>query len=57
MKFLEIKAELIETDEQVKNYGGKVGDYLVILPSGNCFVLCKMLFETMFQTTPTNYKF
>lgn len=53
MKHLEIKAEEIDTEEMVSNYGGKIGDFVVILPEGKCFVLAKVIFDTMFQTTPT----
>ncbi len=55
-KPIELKAEIIETEEQVKNFGGRIGDYVVILPSGICFILNKALFEAIYQTTPTYCK-
>lgn len=52
MKYVELKAEVIESDNQVNLYGGKIGDYIVILPAGVCFILNKATFETIWQTTP-----
>lgn len=53
MKYVELKAERIENDDQVNLYGGKIGDYIVILPAGVCFILNKHIFETIYQATPT----
>lgn len=56
MKYVELKAEVIESEDQVNLYGGKIGDYIVILPAGVCFILNKATFETIWQTTPTYCK-
>lgn len=56
IKHVELKAEVIETDDQVNLYGGAIGDYIVILPASVCFVLNKKIFEMMYQTTPTYCK-
>lgn len=50
---IELKAEVIEDDNQVALYGGKIGDYILIMPAGVCVVLNKIVFETLFQTTPS----
>ena len=49
---IELKAEVIEDEDQVNLYGGKIGDYILIMPAGVCIVLNKIVFETLFQTTP-----
>jgi len=50
MKCISIKAEKIIDDNQVALFGGAVGDYIVLLPDGKCFVLNAALFHAMFQT-------
>lgn len=47
---IELKAEVIEDEDQVNLYGGKIGDYILIMPAGVCLVLNKIVFETLFQT-------
>lgn len=56
VKHVELKAEEITDESQVALCGGKIGDYIVILPAGVCFVLHRSIFQTMFQTTPTYCK-
>jgi hypothetical protein len=52
VKHVDLKAEVINTEEQVKNYGGKIGDYIVIISkSQKAFVMNKAIFEMMFQTS------
>lgn len=56
VKHVELKAEEIIDESQVALCGGKIGDYIVILPAGICFVLNRTIFQTMFQTSPTYCK-
>ena len=50
MKCIAIKAEKIIDDNQVAMFGGAIGDYIVLLPDGKCFVLNASLFNSIFQT-------
>lgn len=50
VKNVELKAIMLETQAEIELHGGKIGDYIVILPAGNCIRFAKSVFETMFQT-------
>jgi len=51
MKSVILKAEIIETEEQLKMFeGSKIGDYILIHNNGECTYFNKDWFEAIFQT-------